>query len=1193
MAKENDRLPVTHNDIVSGNLDYVANEAIRQASQSLEGKVSATALPYSIPDASVGPVNRQRTAMGSGGSFFQHGMSSGRAGSNTAFATGDYQDSTSAFGDVPLYFALMNENNGGIMYWPITLREKYSWYKYWYRTDPFVGAAIDMHTDLPLSRLKLRMPKLKDKEMGKKIEAKYRQMVARLKLFDHLQSVIHDFFLIGNCFPANHDVHTPNGPMSISEVREGDEVLSHDGEYHRVSAISRRKVNERLVSFDFAKLKAFDFTPTKEHPILVLRKSDIENGCYDPKFVSAKDVWLGDYVSIASSNKIKDVEKIDVLSRIKEIIDSKYKKVSVLGSSINVEYETCNGGVHKTDHVRDRLLEFLRGLESPVEIKCQELSEKLGIDDPAKLRSVAYSLRRKGIINSERVGASIGSAIRWYPYNGDSSDQYSNVSRKKSFDLKVSNLNIDDDFLYLLGYWLGDGWLWKNKRPLSHEFMALDICVDEKSPCMDRLRQCFDSVFGDQYQENHGSFCNDDLHHFMVDDPMFCEWWNNNFGSSSSNKKLPEWIMSLPTEKQIWILRGMIDSDGCVSETKSGYSVHIDSITKRMMTDLFQIGIRCGIPFSYRLSTGTSVLPRNGVHKEYKSYRLSVGHSEKIEALISGCVKEPSSYDFGSRPCNNIGFIEHNGKMYYKLDGVSHPHYEGYVYNLQVEGSHTYAVNCVDTHNCFIFIEWDDEKKEWQKLIMLPPEDVDIKPIPFTDKKIVRYQPEQLIQMIKGMIDDRGSFHADTGESDLDDQIEKEVRANIPIDIVEMVDKYGAIIFDTSPYDGDGESKVGSFVNHLARRRVPYLDLGVSIVERVTIPLLMKEHYKYTQLSLAMRNMTPKNKIAAENITPPQLDELREQVDLSSLDPDYTVMTNYSWEWEQIGAENRLLDLQREYEVIENQLFAGLGVTRELLTGDSHYSGSRINVEIMNTRYMLIREIIKGYVEESLFRPMAVANDWYELDENGEKQYIYPTLGFHRITIRDNQEVFDTLFQLYQKGSLPVDLLYEVLNIDSDEIHATLAHDLFTIKDAMFNDVVRQASGDVGTFLTENTDLNDRVAKYLNLKVTGGGGEDADMGGGFGGDEDAAPVESEFDDNLGLGYGIDDLVPTGITSDGIRKPFGIQNPRNPKPKSGPKLKQLSDMVQDKVSNPENRDEVRDAIRQIEKQESPSKEEQNV
>jgi len=167
------------------------------------------------------------------------------------------------------------------------------------------------------------------------------------------------------------------------------------------------------------------------------------------------------------------------------------------------------------------------------------------------------------------------------------------------------------------------------------------------------------------------------------------------------------------------------------------------------------------------------------------------------------------------------------------------------------------------------------------------------------------------------------------------------------------------------------------------------------------------------------------------------------------------------------------------------------------------------------------------------------------------------------------------------------------LNIDSDEIHATLAHDLFTIKDAMFNDVVRQASGDVGTFLTENTDLNDRVAKYLNLKVTGGGEEDADMGGGFGGDEDAAPVESEFDDNLGLGYGIDDLVPTGITSDGIRKPFGIQNPRNPKPKSGPKLKQLSDMVQDKVSNPENRDEVRDAIRQIEKQESPSKEEQNV
>jgi hypothetical protein len=51
------------------------------------------------------------------------------------------------------------------------------------------------------------------------------------------------------------------------------------------------------------------------------------------------------------------------------------------------------------------------------------------------------------------------------------------------------------------------------------------------------------------------------------------------------------------------------------------------------------------------------------------------------------------------------------------------------------------------------------------------------------------------------------------------------------------------------------------------------------------------------------------------------------------LSPDYKIVTNYDVRWETIGAENRLIDLAREYETIENQLFAGLGVTRELLTG--------------------------------------------------------------------------------------------------------------------------------------------------------------------------------------------------------------------------------------------------------------------
>lgn len=383
--------------------------------------------------------------------------------------------------------------------------------------------------------------------------------------------------------------------------------------------------------------------------------------------------------------------------------------------------------------------------------------------------------------------------------------------------------------------------------------------------------------------------------------------------------------------------------------------------------------------------------------------------------------------------------------------------------------------------NVFIFVEWDDEKKEWKKMLILPPEEVSVFKYPFSDYSRVEYKPEYLTAIMKKL---EGRGLSDLKEegiwSELFEKEEKKSLSYVPDEIiVHMKENDNKIILDTDPYEGDEDNNCGSFVYHMARNKHEYYDLGVSILERVLVPLLMKEHYKYTQLSLASRNMTPRNKIAAEGISPVELDELREQIDLSMMDPDYTVVTNYPWEWEQIGADSRLIDLQREYEVIEQQLFAGLGVTRELLTGEGMYSGNRITVEIMNTRYMLVRETLKNMIEENLFKPMAEVNGFFEINEVGQKIYHYPKLSFNRLTIRDNQEVFDGLFQLYQKGSLPVDIILELFNIDSDEVNDKLREDMFTVKDSTFNDMMRDIYSEVGRSIAENSDLAEKIAGYM------------------------------------------------------------------------------------------------------------------
>ena len=401
--------------------------------------------------------------------------------------------------------------------------------------------------------------------------------------------------------------------------------------------------------------------------------------------------------------------------------------------------------------------------------------------------------------------------------------------------------------------------------------------------------------------------------------------------------------------------------------------------------------------------------------------------------------------------------------------------------------------------NCYVFHEWDDDKKMWSRAVMLPPEEVYIFQYPFSENRRVEYRPERLIRMMKdgavlvagqsALADSTSSLTCARGD------LEQKILEHIPEEIVEMVRTQGCIVMDSDP-------TTGSFVHHFARRRSRYLDLGASVLERVLVQMLCKENFRYTQLSLATRNMTPKNLITAPGLMPTEVDELRTQVDLSYMDPEYSIITNYEVNWQQIGTTDRLLDLDREYERLENQVFAGLGVTRELLTGEGTFGGSKITVEILNTMFLMTRELIKSYIEKKLFIPICEAHGWYETGKNGIKKYLYPQVGFNRLTIRDNTEVFDSLFQLYQKGSLPVDIMYELFNLNVDEINAKLRNQLFTVKDATSNRLSEEVNAEVGRKLVDLTDIVPRVAKYLGLKMKspeeqqqaqGMGG----MGGGF------------------------------------------------------------------------------------------------
>ncbi len=354
--------------------------------------------------------------------------------------------------------------------------------------------------------------------------------------------------------------------------------------------------------------------------------------------------------------------------------------------------------------------------------------------------------------------------------------------------------------------------------------------------------------------------------------------------------------------------------------------------------------------------------------------------------------------------------------------------------------------------------------KGWTAIRILPPEQVHMESFPFTDEKIIELIPDSKTRDI-------------VERATLEDPDALRIAQSMPPDVVEAIREGRNIALNTDP-------ELGSFVFFMARKKSQYEPRGHSVLERCLRILIFRDKLRQAQTSIASRHMTPIRLVYAEDMDAADVESLRDQVDLALSDPDYSIISNFQVNWEEMGADSRLLDLSSEYDMTDRQMYAGLGVTESLLSGESAYSGDRIHLEVINTRYMLMREVLQEMVEENILKPMCKRMGFIEEDDDGEERVVHPTLTFTRLGLRDNQDTFDALFNLYQKGSLDIGVILELLNIDPELTKAKLAQDAFTLNDSTFNEVLRGIYSAAGNSLAENSDAVEKIAKHLGLKYT-------------------------------------------------------------------------------------------------------------
>ena len=83
---------------------------------------------------------------------------------------------------------------------PQSQDEQRNYFRFFYRTDPFVGQAVDLHTELPLSKIRLGLPKAKNRDLAYEALRFCEKWAKKVGLLHRLIEVLHEFNLLGEVF---------------------------------------------------------------------------------------------------------------------------------------------------------------------------------------------------------------------------------------------------------------------------------------------------------------------------------------------------------------------------------------------------------------------------------------------------------------------------------------------------------------------------------------------------------------------------------------------------------------------------------------------------------------------------------------------------------------------------------------------------------------------------------------------------------------------------------------------------------------------------------------------------------------------------------------------------------------------------------------------------------------------------------
>lgn len=250
----------------------------------------------------------------------------------------------------------------------------------------------------------------------------------------------------------------------------------------------------------------------------------------------------------------------------------------------------------------------------------------------------------------------------------EKSPQLKAVVKRNQFLTRELEITPSEDLYYLLGYYTGNGCL-VDAAPTRVSLAVPVKTLKEILEILERLGL-------------HACVCKGSSEKqkvLNISSAWLSSILRENFSKGAFNKSVPEFVRDSPKPFVKAFLKGYARADGYLR----GTTYRITTISPSLAFGVSRLYHKVGF-----LSAGALFQKRPETH--------------------SICGRIVSQKDTYSIECSTdpikSNYISKDGDIYYKVTSLEQvdtsPSHDGYVYNLTVDGSHTYSVNNVITHNC-------------------------------------------------------------------------------------------------------------------------------------------------------------------------------------------------------------------------------------------------------------------------------------------------------------------------------------------------------------------------------------------------------------------------------------------------------------------------------------------------------------